>query len=47
MGTSRDFLKLLIHEGSPLFNPLQGDGGNDGEFAVMYGEVYRAKLAKR
>lgn len=31
MGASRDFLKLLNHEGLPLFNPLHGDGGNDGE----------------
>ena len=29
MGASRDFLKLLNHEGLPLFNPLHGDGGND------------------
>ena len=31
MGASRDFLKLLNHEGLPLFNPLHGDGCNDGE----------------
>lgn len=31
MGASRDFLKLLNHKGLPLFNPLHGDGGNDGE----------------
>ena len=35
MGTSRYFLKLLNHEGLPLFNPLHGDGGNDGEFEVI------------
>lgn len=32
MGASRDFLALLNHDGLPLFNPLHGDGGNDGEY---------------
>lgn len=31
MGASRDFLKLLNHESLLLFNPLHGDGSNDGE----------------
>ena len=34
MGAARDFLKLLNHEGLPLFNPLHGKGdvgGNGGE----------------
>ena len=26
MGAARDFLRLIGHEGLPLFNPLQGDG---------------------
>lgn len=30
MGAARDFLKLLHHEALPLFNPLHGEGENDG-----------------
>ena len=31
MGASRDLLKLLNHKGLPLFNPLHGEGGVDGD----------------
>lgn len=31
MGAARDFLRLLNHEGLPLFNPLHGDGGAGGD----------------
>lgn len=27
MGAARDFLKMLEHEGLPLFNPLHEEGG--------------------
>ena len=30
MGAARDFLRLLGHEGLPLFNPLHGEGGAGG-----------------
>ena len=30
MGAARDFLRLIEHEGLPLFNPLHGEGGADG-----------------
>ena len=33
MGAAKDFLRLLNHEGLPLFNPLHGDGelrGHEG-----------------
>lgn len=31
MTAARDFLRLLGHEGLPLFNPLRGNGGAGGE----------------
>lgn len=30
MGAARDFLRLIEHEGLPLFNPLHGEGGEGG-----------------
>lgn len=30
MGAARDFLRLIGHEGLPLFNPLHGEGGAGG-----------------
>lgn len=30
MGAARDFLRLIEHEGLPLFNPLHGEGGAGG-----------------
>ena len=30
MGAARDFLRLIEHEGVPLFNPLHGEGGVGG-----------------
>lgn len=30
MGAAKDFLKMLGHEGLPLFNPLHGEGGAGG-----------------
>lgn len=30
MGAARDFLRLIEHDGLPLFNPLHGEGGAGG-----------------
>lgn len=40
MGAARDFLKLIGHEGLPLFNPLHGEasaGGHSGGNSVGHG----------
>lgn len=37
MGAARDFLKLLNHEGLPLFNPVHGEGGVGSNSGVPRG----------
>ena len=37
MGAARDFLRLIGHEGLPLFNPLHGEGGVGGHGVVNIG----------
>ncbi|SET49436.1 hypothetical protein [[Clostridium] polysaccharolyticum] len=43
MGAARDFLKLLKHEGLPLFNPLHRDGGAGGNLEAGEGDKKRKK----
>ena len=39
MGAAKDFLRLLNHEGLPLFNPLHGDGELRGMKEIISEEV--------
>lgn len=44
MGAARDFLKLLNHEGLPLFNSLHGGGGEGGAVRNLGGGERRREI---